>query len=80
MSKVWIGSEGTVWSSQFMQMQHSESLLFTAEQKDNVEYIKSALNKYRVKLMDTKKLYEISSQKKDVLNISLNRTESCNER
>ena len=62
-----------------MQMQHSESLLFTAEQNDNVEYIKSALNKYRVKLMDTKKLYEISSQKKDVLNISLNRTESCNE-
>ena len=60
-----------------MQMRHTESLIFTAEQNGNLECIKSALNKTCIKLMDTLKLYEISSQKNDVLNISLNEIESC---
>lgn len=50
-----------------MQMRHTESLLFTAEQNG-----KTALNKNYIKLMDTLKLYKISSQKNDVVNISLN--------
>ena len=53
------------------------SLLFFAEQNDNLEHIKSAINKNCMKLMDTLKLYELSSQKNDVLNISLNNIESC---
>ena len=50
-----------------MQMRHTESLLFTAEQNG-----KTTLNKNCIKLMDTLKLHKISSQKNDVINISLN--------
>ena len=60
-----------------MKMRHTESLIFTAEQNGNLECIKSALNKNFIKLRDTLKLYEISSQKNDLLNISLNEIESC---
>ena len=58
-------------------MQHTESLLFTAEQNDNLAYIKSVLNKDCIKLMDTLKLYETSSQENDALSIYLNEIESC---
>ena len=61
-------------------MRHTESLLFTTEQNDNLEYIEFALNKNCAKLMDTLKLYEISSQKNDVLNVSLNEIERCSYR
>ena len=65
------------WASEFMQMQNIESLLFITEQNDNLEHIKSALNKNFIKLIDTMKLHGISSQKNNVLNIPLNEIESC---
>ena len=74
-----VGSAGTVWDPEFMQMRHTESLLFTAEQNENLEYFKSALNKDCIRLIDTLKLYE-TSQKNDILNISLNEIESCSYR
>ena len=52
---------GAVRTSEFMQMQHTQSLLVTAEENYKLEEIKSALEKIRIKLMDTLKLYEISS-------------------
>ena len=76
----WVRSGGKVWTSEFMQMRCSELLLFTAEQNENLERIKSTLNKICIKLMDTLKSYEISSQKNYVLNTSLNETESCSNR
>ena len=62
-----------------MQMRYSGLLYFTAEQNENLEYIKWSLNKNCIKLMDTLKSYEISSQKNDVLNPSLNEIESCSD-
>ena len=62
-----------------MQMRYSGLLYFTAEQNENLEYIKWTLNKNCIKLMDTLKSYEISSQKNDVLNPSLNEIESCSD-
>ena len=75
-----VGSGETVSASEFMQMRQTESLLFAAEQNDNLEHIKSALNKNRIKLMDTLTLYEISPQENDVLNIYLNEIEICSYR
>ena len=63
-----------------MQMQNIEFLLFTTEQNDNLEHIKSALTKNFIKLIDTMKLHGISSQKNNVLNIPLNEIESCRYR
>ena len=51
--KFWVGSGGPVWTYEFMQMRRTESLIFTAEQNDNLEYIKLALNKSHIKLMET---------------------------
>ena len=63
-----------------MQMQNIEYVLFTTEQNDNLEHIKSALNKNFIKLIHTMKLHGISSQKNNVLNIPLNEIESCRYR
>ena len=35
--KFWVGSGGTVWASEFMQIRHTESLHFTAEPNENLE-------------------------------------------
>ena len=41
-----------------MQMQNIEYVLFTTKQNDNLEHIKSALNKNFIKLIHTMKLHD----------------------
>ena len=59
MKMVNVTPDVTHISYKLRNMRHTESLLFSAEQNDNLEYIKSALNKNRIKLIYTLKLYEI---------------------
>ena len=74
--KFFVGSNGSVWASEYFRMRYEEPLLFTVRKAgDNLAFINSTLNKARIRLMDAVKYFALSCCKEDIEMIK--RNNSC---
>jgi hypothetical protein len=65
--KHFIGSNGSVWASEFMQLRYLKPTLFLSSQTDELNVDQLSCN---IQLMDKLKLYSLSTMKNDVLNVT----------